>query len=45
VPTCFFRIGVRNEEKGIVHGVHNSRFDIDHEALKVGMQMMAMACI
>jgi amidohydrolase len=45
IPTCFFRIGVRNEEKGIVHGVHNSKFDIDHEALKTGMQMMVMACI
>lgn len=45
IPTCFFRIGVRNEEKGIVHGVHNARFDIDHEALKVGMQMMTMACL
>lgn len=45
IPTCFFRIGVRNEERGIIHGVHNSRFDIDHEALKVGMQMMTMACI
>ncbi len=45
VPTCFFRIGVRNDEAGIVHGVHNSRFDIDHDALKVGMQMMVMACL
>lgn len=45
VPTCFFRIGVRNEEKGIIHGVHNSKFDIDHEALKVGMQMMTLACL
>ncbi|PWH85452.1 M20 metallopeptidase family protein [Brumimicrobium oceani] len=45
IPTCFFRIGVRNEEKGIVHGVHNSRFNIDHEALKTGMQMMVMACL
>tara|TARA_B100000508_G_scaffold137355_1_gene131717 strand:- start:246487 stop:247680 length:1194 start_codon:yes stop_codon:yes gene_type:complete len=44
IPTCFFRIGVRNEEKGITHGVHNSRFDIDHEALKVGMQMMVLSC-
>lgn len=44
VPTCFYRIGVRNEEKGIIHGVHNSRFDIDPESLKVGMQMMVMAC-
>lgn len=45
IPTCFYRIGVRNEEKGIVHGVHNSRFDIDFEALKVGMQMMVMVCL
>jgi amidohydrolase len=45
VPTCFFRIGVRNEEKGIIHGVHNSRFDIDHEALKTGMQMMTLSCL
>ena len=44
VPTCFFRIGVRNEEKGIVYGVHNSRFDIDTKALKTGMEMMAMNC-
>ncbi len=45
IPTCFFRIGVRNEERGIVHGVHNSQFDIDHDALKIGMQMMVMACL
>jgi amidohydrolase len=45
VPTCFFRIGVRNEAKGIIHGVHNSRFDIDHEALKTGMQMMTLSCL
>lgn len=44
VPTCFYRLGVRNEAKGIIHGVHNSRFDIDPEALKVGVQMMVMAC-
>ncbi|MGM0478598.1 MAG: M20 metallopeptidase family protein [Bacteroidota bacterium] len=45
IPTCFFRIGVRNDEQGITHGVHNSRFDIDHESLKIGMQMMVMACL
>lgn len=42
IPTCFYRIGVRNESEGIIYGVHNSRFDIDHEALKIGMQMMVM---
>ena len=45
VPTCFFRIGVRNEEKGIVHSVHHPRFDIDPEALKTGVEMMVLACL
>jgi amidohydrolase len=43
VPACFFRLGVRNEEKGIIYGVHHPRFDIDSEALKIGMQMMSLA--
>lgn len=43
IPACFFRIGVRNEEKGIVVGVHNPRFDIDANALKTGIQMMSLA--
>ncbi|MGB0933701.1 MAG: M20 metallopeptidase family protein [Lishizhenia sp.] len=43
IPTCFFRLGVRNEEKGIVHGVHHPRFDIDEKALITGMQMMSLA--
>jgi amidohydrolase len=40
VPACFFRLGVRNEEKGIVFGVHHPNFDIDKNALKIGMQIM-----
>jgi len=44
IPTCFFRLGVRNEEKGIVFGVHHPKFDIDPEALKLGVQMMTLAC-
>lgn len=45
VPVCFFRLGVRNEAKGIVHGVHHPRFDIDPEALKIGMQVMCLSVI
>lgn len=41
VPACFFRLGVRNEEKGIIFGVHHPNFDIDKNALKTGMQIMA----
>jgi amidohydrolase len=43
VPSCFFRIGVRNEEKGITYSVHHPKFDIDPEALVTGMQMMSIA--
>jgi amidohydrolase len=45
IPTCFFRIGVRNEEKGIVYGVHHPKFDIDVNALKVGVEMMVRAVV
>ena len=45
IPACFFRIGVRNELKGITFGVHHPKFDIDPEALKIGMCAMAMCVI
>ena len=45
IPTGFFRIGVRNEEKGITYGVHHPRFDIDPKALQVGVEMMVLACL
>jgi len=41
VPCSFFRLGVRNEKRGIIHGVHHSQFDIDPTALLVGMQVMS----
>ncbi|ASS49967.1 MAG: N-acyl-L-amino acid amidohydrolase [Candidatus Fluviicola riflensis] len=43
IPVCFFRLGVRNEAKGIVHGVHHPRFNIDDRALVVGVQAMTLA--
>jgi amidohydrolase len=43
VPVCFFRLGVRNEAKGIIYGVHHSKFNIDNEALRIGMQLMSLA--
>lgn len=45
IPVCFFRLGVRDESKGIVYGVHNSKFDISYEAIPVGIQMMCLAAI
>ncbi len=41
VPGCFYRLGVRNEEKGIVHNVHTPKFNIDEDAISVGIETMA----
>lgn len=41
IPGCFFRLGVRNEAKGIIHNVHTPRFDIDERAIEIGMGNMA----
>ena len=39
VPGAFFRLGCRNEEKGIIHPYHSSLFDIDEEVLPLGVEM------
>jgi amidohydrolase len=44
-PACFYRLGTRNEEKGIVSGVHTSTFDIDENALEIGAGLMAYLAI
>ncbi|MFN8416708.1 MAG: amidohydrolase [Cytophagaceae bacterium] len=41
IDACFYRLGVRNEAKGIISGVHTSTFDIDESALELGSGMMA----
>ena len=35
-PGCMLRLGVRNDEKGFVNGVHETNFDIDESALEIG---------
>jgi hippurate hydrolase len=40
IPVCFFRLGVGNKAKGITYAVHHPRFDIDSDALKMGMVAM-----
>lgn len=41
VPACFYRLGTRNEEKGIISSVHTPTFDIDEKALEIGSGLMA----
>ena len=45
---CMFRIGTSNVEKGIVSKQHTPTFDIDEDALEIGIGLMAylaMACL
>jgi len=44
-PSCFYRLGTGNKEKGIIHGLHTSQFNIDEEALKIGMGLIAYLAI
>lgn len=41
VPGAFFRLGSRNEGKGLIHPGHNPLFDIDEEILPFGVEMFA----
>ncbi len=43
IPVCFFRLGVRNEERGIVYGVHHPKFDVDPRCFETGIQVMSLA--
>ena len=38
---CFYRLGTRNEAKGIISSVHTPTFDIDESALAIGPGLMA----
>lgn len=42
---CFYRLGTRNEARGIVNSVHTPNFDIEEESLKTGMGLMAYLAI
>ncbi|MDO9375943.1 MAG: M20 family metallopeptidase [Ferruginibacter sp.] len=42
IPGCFFRLGTRNEAKGITIGGHTPTFDVDENAIETGIGMMAL---
>jgi hippurate hydrolase len=41
IPGCFYRLGVGNSNKGINSGVHTPTFNIDENAIEIGIGMMA----
>src|SRR5690606_35876802 len=41
IPAAFYRLGTRNEGKGLTSYVHTPTFDIDEDALRIGPGLMA----
>jgi len=44
-PGCFFNVGTRNEERGIVWGHHHPRFDVEEEGMSAGIATMGNAVL
>ena len=45
VDACFYRLGTGNEARGINSSVHTPTFDIDEEALEVGVGLMSWIAV
>jgi amidohydrolase len=45
MPASFYRLGTRNEAKGITSYVHTPTFDIDEDALAIGPGLMAWMAV
>ena len=45
IPASFYRLGTRNEEKGITSYVHTPTFNIDEDALAIGPGLMAWMAV
>jgi len=43
--SCFYRLGTRNESKGITSSVHTPTFDIDEDAFKISTGLMAYLAV
>uniref|UniRef100_UPI004047BDC0 M20 metallopeptidase family protein n=1 Tax=Roseivirga sp. TaxID=1964215 RepID=UPI004047BDC0 len=41
IPSCFYRLGTGNEDKGTTLGVHTPKFNIDEDAIEIGIGLMA----
>lgn len=39
IPGAFFNLGVGNKKKGITAPLHNDKFDIDEDSLKIGVAL------
>ncbi len=40
IPGCYYFVGSRNQDRGLTWGHHHTRFDIDEEAMGIGIETM-----
>ena len=45
VPSCLYRLGIRNENKGISANLHTPTFNVDESCLETGMGLMAWLAV
>ncbi|MES2560454.1 MAG: M20 family metallopeptidase [Bacteroidota bacterium] len=45
MPACFYRLGTRNEKRGITSSVHTPTFDIEEDALELSAGLMAWLAV
>ncbi len=45
VPSCFYRLGTGNEAKETTFGAHTPRFNVDEDAIELGIGFMAWNAI
>lgn len=45
VPSCFYSLGTSNLQKGIEATLHENTFDIDEEAIKVGVCLQVLSTL
>jgi amidohydrolase len=43
--SCFYRLGTRNESKGIISSVHTPTFNVDEDAFKISTGLMAYLAV
>lgn len=44
-PSCFYRLGIKNESKKLTSGLHTSTFDIDEDAIETSIGLMAWIAV
>jgi amidohydrolase len=44
-PGCYFIVGARNEEKGVKYPHHHPRFNVDEDALPIGVEVLTRAAM